>query len=299
MRRALDILRSARFAAALPCPEAVACIRAQTGLGFDQARARSGFTRGHLLDIVLYLPGGSGARHESDAAEDLVRLLIGEELFERWVGNVSATPTVRGGPLAVINKNSDSHSALPLQVLLDTVRAATAGLTLGLPTLPVSTTPGSADWVVFELEPEPAPDYAAQDDLAICSTRVPEPKKSFLRGEPFFSGRFAKSETLFTYLKYESSELPSELRLRERSKFEECATQSLAPEAGVLVGLGLGLRYSYLDFALRDPDALRERVLPALRAAGMPQRAWWLFCDSELERESIPVHTDSPDPYLR
>ena len=297
MRRALEILRSARFAPALSCAQAVARIRAEWSLDFSRARVRSGFARGHLLDVVVYLPGGSGAEHEADAADALVRLLIGEELFERWLGSVSVAPAPRGGPLTVLNDNSEDRSALPLETLPDTVRAATTGLKIGLPSLLEPSTPGAADWVLFELEPRPAGDYAAQDDLVFCSTRVPELKKSFLSGEPFFSGRFTQSEAIFSYLKYESCEVSPEARLTERARFEECIAERLTAEGGVLVGVGLGLRYGYLDFALSDPDAVRARLLPALRAAGMARRAWWLFCDSELEREYIPAYEDSPAPY--
>ncbi|HKO46904.1 MAG TPA: hypothetical protein VJV79_04235 [Polyangiaceae bacterium] len=297
MHRALELLRSARFAPALPCVTAVARVRAESRLDLANARARAGFARGHLLDIVIYVPGGTGAAYESEAAEALVRLLLGEELFERWVGSVSATPTVRGGPLTVLNENSEQHSALPIATLPETVRAAIAGLRLGLPVLPPAPAEGSADWIAFELEPERAADYAAQDDLLLCSTRTPELKKSFLQGEPFYSGRFCNSEALFVYLKYDSSEPEPERRLAERTRLEALISRALAPAQATLVGLGLGLRYDYLDLAVADPSCIGEQLLPALRGASVPPRAWLLFCDSELEREYIPVHADTPEPY--
>ncbi len=193
MRRAFELLRDARFAAPSSCASALERVRSQSGVPLDKARARSGFGRGHLLEIVVYVPGGKGTPDETDSAEELVRLLVGEELFERWVGRVSATPTVRGGALTVLNTNAEERSALPIETLPETVRAAIAGLKQGLPPLPGPNGADQDDWVLFELEPEPAPDFAAQDDLLVCSTRVPEPKKCFLRGEPFFSGRFCNS----------------------------------------------------------------------------------------------------------
>lgn len=297
MRRALHILASARFAPALPWPVARARLHASKGLDFSRARARAGFARGHLLDVVLYVPGGSPAVHEVEAAEELVRLLVGEELFERWVGNVSVTPAVRGGPLTVINSNSEQHSALPLETLAETVRAAISGLTLGLPPLPAPAEEESPDWVVFELEPDRLPDYAAQDDLVVCGTRTPELKKSFLRGERFFSGRFCNSGALFGYLKYETASFGPGQRLAKRAAFERAVTGALSSEQFRLIGHGLGLRYDYVDLALIDPDCVRDCLLPALREAGIPQRAWLLFCDSELEREQIPAYPETPAPY--
>ena len=297
MRRAFELLRAARFAAPVSCASALAQVRSQSGLYFDQARARSGFGRGHLLEIVVYVPGGKGTPDEKEAAEGLVRLLVGEELFERWVGRVSATPTVRGGALTVLNTNAEERSALPIETLPDTVRAAIAGLKQGLPVLAEPPTADHADWLLFELEPEPAADFAAQDDLVVCSTRVPELKKCFLRAEPFFSGRFSNSGALFAYLKYDSTERTVPARLAERARFEEALARALSPEQAALVGLGLGLRYSYLDLAVTDADCIGERLLPALRAAEISKRAWLLFCDSELEREHLAVYPDSPEPF--
>jgi len=297
VQRALSILSSARFAAPLSCGVALARIRAESGLDFTRARARAGFSRGHLLEVVVYLPGGHGTTLESEAAEELVRLLVGEELFERWIGNVLATPTVRGGLLTVLNEEAADRSALPIETLPETVRAAISGLRLGLPTLPPAATEDRADWIAFELEPERAPDYAAQDDLLVCSTRTPELKKSFLQGEPFYSGRFCNSEALYVYLKYESDGRDPERRLAERTRLEALVTGTLEPTQATLVGLGLGLRYDYLDLAVADPSCVRKQLLPALQQAKIPRRAWLLFCDSELEREYIPVHEGAPEPY--
>jgi hypothetical protein len=152
--------------------------------------------------------------------------------------------------------------------------------------------------VFFELDPEPAHDYTAQDDLLFSSTRVPELKKSFLRGEPFFSGRFSNAGELFAYLKYEGSVATGEARLAERTAIEAELTRALRPQHGALVGSGMGIRYGYLDLALVDPACVEDAVLPALRAAGVGRRAWILFCDSELELEWIPVHADAPEPFF-
>ncbi|MEO6600175.1 MAG: hypothetical protein ABIQ16_09910 [Polyangiaceae bacterium] len=297
MRRALELLRSAPFAAPVPFAAATARVRTASGVDFGKARARAGFARGHLLDVVVYLPGGRGGAPETEAAEDLVRLLVGEELFERWVGSVVATPTIVRGLLTVINENAEDRTALPIETLLATVRAAIDGLKLGVSELSFDARADAEGWFAFELEPEPAKDYVAQDDLLFCSTRVPELKKSYLRAEPFFSGRFTNSGALFAYLKFQSLELTPEGRLAERAAFEELIRRSLPEAHGGLVGLGVGLRYSYIDVALIDPDCVSERILPALRTAKISKRSWLLFCDSELEHEFVSVYDDSPLPW--
>ena len=297
VHQALNRLLSARFAAPVAVAVAATRIHRESGFDFGRARARAGFARGHLLEVVVYLPGGSGARAESEAAEALVQLLVGEELFERWIGKVSATPTARGGPLTVLNTRTEEQAALPIEQLLETVHAAISGLQLGLSALPSDAR--ADDWFAFELAPEPASDYAAQDDLVFCSTRTPELKKSFLRAEPFFSGRFSNGGALFAYLKYESPEPDTAFRLAERTRFEAALSSSLSPAQGLVLGVGLGIRYGYIDLAVTDPDCVEQRLLPALRAAGIGRRAWLLFCDSELEQDYVPVHSDSPPPYRR
>jgi hypothetical protein len=308
MHRALSLLSSARFSAPLPAELALARIRGKSGLDFAKARARAGFARGHLIEVVVYLPGGNGHTRESEAAEELVRLLVGEELFERWVGGVRATPAVRGGLLSVLNDNAEERSALPIEMLLETLRAAIAGLKLGLLESSFEHGVETDDWFAFELSPEPAADYAAQDDLAFCSTRTPELKMCFLRGEPFFSGRFTAcgSEVLFLYLKYDMSNMfgvsgmfgtTIEARLAERARFEALSKRILAEHGGGVVGVGLGVRYGYIDLALADPACVRERLLPELRALHISKRSWLLFCDSELQAEYLPVYPDSPEPF--
>ena len=297
MHRALSLLNSARFDAPLPRELALARVRLDTGLDFSRARARAGFARGHLLDIVVYLPGGSGNSFETEAAESLVQLLVGEELFERWIGNVVATPTVRGGLLTVINETAEDRAALPIETLLESVRAAIAGLKQGLEQPSFAQSSDTEDWFAFELSAEPAADYAAQDDLLFCSTRMPEPKKCFLHGERFFSGRFAPSGALFTYLKYDTRETGLDARLAERFKFEQVIQRIIPAGEGGMVGLGLGIRYGYVDLLLSDPDCARQRVLPALRALGISEQSWVLFCDTELSSEFLPVYPGSPPPY--
>ncbi|HEY0463165.1 MAG TPA: hypothetical protein VGC79_03100, partial [Polyangiaceae bacterium] len=290
VHRALSLLTSARFAAPLPCELSLSQIRAESGLDFSKARARAGFARGHLLEIVVYLPGGSGSPLETETAEALVRLLLGEELFERWIGSVLATPTVRGGLLTVLNESAEDRSALPIETLLDTVRAAIAGLEAGLLESPFSHAADTDDWFAFELSPEPAADYAGQDDLLFCSTRTPELKKCFLRGEPFFSGRFTTTGALFAYLKYDTQQTSPAARLAERARFEELLQRILPECDGGVLGLGLGVRYGYIDLALTDPDWVGQRLLPELRALAISKRSWILFCDSELEAEYLPVY---------
>jgi len=55
-------------------------------------------------------------------------------------------------------------------------------------------------------------------------------------------------------------------------------------------------RARHVHFAMPLGRELAMHLLPALRAARIAQRAWFLFCDSELEREHLALYPDSPEP---
>ena len=52
--------------------------------------------------------------------------------------------------------------------------------------------------------------------------------------------------------------------------------------AGRVVGSGLGIRYSYVDFALSNVDHAISVVGGVARRVGLPERSWLLFFDSAL-----------------
>src|SRR4051794_12210301 len=96
LRAALD---PGRGAPARALEVALAVTRERHGVDFRSARARAGIARGHLVDIVLELPGGRGDPAEHDAMETLLELLLGEARVEDWVGDTTVMPAPRGGAL--------------------------------------------------------------------------------------------------------------------------------------------------------------------------------------------------------
>jgi hypothetical protein len=277
---------------------AAACddVRRATGVDFVQARARAGFGRGHLLDVVLYVPGGSGGDGERQAAELFVSALLGEELFETWIGDVLTAPAARGGPLRVLN-DGRQPSTFPVAELAAAVDAARKGLVSGLPALPFCELPGDGEWAMFESTPEPRPDYAAQDDIALATSRAPEMLKCFLEGRPFSSARFSRHGELFAYLKIDQRELSPAERLRARTRVEDELDPALrSKKLGSVVGNGLGLRYGYVDLALLDPPRALDELGRRGRALELPKRSWLLFCDSAYRDEWLGIWPDSPAP---
>ncbi len=76
-------------------------------------RVRAGFTRGHLLELVVSVPGGKGDDAERELAERLVWDIAGERRADDWIGGVEVEAAPRGGPLRVLRERPDDTARLP------------------------------------------------------------------------------------------------------------------------------------------------------------------------------------------
>ncbi len=282
---------------AVSLAEALAAVRTGHGIDFANARARAGFSRGHLIDVVLSLPGGDAGDREHEAAQALLSALLGQARTADWLGEVMLEPAPRGGLLRVLDSRGTADRFFPLSELPRTFERAIAGLYAGLPEKPLWSLGGELLWTMLEASAERAEDYAAQDDLLLASTYLPEMLKCFLGGSPFASSRFSRHGELFAYLKAESRSDDPRLALSARRVLEDALDAALVSErAGRVVGSGLGIRYSYVNFALSSVEKAIVLVADVARRVGLPERSWVLFCDSALEDEWAPVHPRAPAP---
>ncbi|HET9932194.1 MAG TPA: hypothetical protein VFQ35_15935 [Polyangiaceae bacterium] len=262
---------------------------------FARATLRAGFSRGHLLEIVVNLPGATGNEDDLGAAESLVWNVLGERLANDWVGAVKVAPAPRGGPLRVLATAKESGFAL--SELDAAVAAAIAGVYDGLPKEPHWARNDSDEWTLFELEAEPADDWADEDDLVMATTSVPELLKSRLTKQPFSSLRFSRAGELFLHLKYESDGEPEE-RLAQRQRLEDALDRSLIErKRGRVVGAGIGLRYSYVLLAVVDAERTATAIAELARPHVSSKRAWLIPLDTDLAHEWCGVWPDSPAPY--
>lgn len=298
LERALrERLAPDRGTPAVPLERAVAAVKAESGIDFARARARTGFSRGHLLDVVVSLPGGRASESEKDAAERLVEALLGQARAADWLGEVMLEAAPRGGPLPLLDARGARDHFLPLAELGATFERAIGGLYAGLPAEPFWSAGGEQLWTMLEASAESADDYSEQDDLLLASTYLPEMLKCFLAGSPFASSRFSRHGELFAYLKVESRSSDPRLSLSARRVLEDALDAALVSErAGRVVGSGLGIRYSYVDFALANVDHALDVVSGVARRVGLPERSWLLFCDSALDGEWARIHPDGPPP---
>jgi hypothetical protein len=284
---------------ALPLPVALAEVEASDGVALGRGSLRVGFARGHLLEVTLGVPGGTGAEIEQIAAENLVRALLGERLFDTWVGAVHATPAPRGGPLRMLEEGARSD-ALGVSDLPATVAAATRGALLGLPEHAraahvvgkVAARDAQADWTLLEVEPfvDAAPDR--KHDLLLASTATPELLRCYMEGQPCSSRRFSRAGEHFVFLSYADGHAAMEQRLAERARVEAALSLNLEG-VGAVTGVGVGLHTTYLDFALCDLDAGLSRLVSSARELALPRHSFVQFFDSELSEEWVSVWPDS------
>jgi hypothetical protein len=284
--------------------------RSTHGVELSRSTLRAGFGRGHLLELTLGVPGGVGSEIEQNAAENLVRRVLGERVFETWIGAVHATPAARVGSLRVLDVRAP-RAELSLSDLFDTVAAAVRGVLLGLPDAPhsrlraarPSMSPGhlselgsagaeADDWTMLEVEPLADAQALRKEDLMLASTCTPELLRCFLDGAPCSSRRFSRMSEQFVFLSYVDDLPTMKQRVQRRSRFEAVAAHCLAG-VGAVTGVGLGVHATYLDFALNEVDAGLERLVSALRAAEMPEHSFIQFFDTELTEEWLSIWPDA------
>jgi len=276
----------ARGAPALDLPTALALTQDRHGIDLGRARARAGIARGHLIDLILELPGGRASSDEQAAADTLLALLLGEARFADWIGQVTVIPAPRGGALNVVQSRPESGLFFPLKNLATIITAAVTGIHGGLAPVPLWSLGGEQRWYLFELDPEPHAGKGAQSDVILVSTFMPELLKCFLSGASFASTRFSRHGELFAYFQYENRERDARRALAQRRVLEDALDAALVTErAARVIGSGMGIVYSYVNLALHQVTrslALVEEVASKVGVAG--PRAQVRFCDATLEQ---------------
>lgn len=273
----------------LPLARALGEVEREHGVVLGRGSLRAGFGRGHLLEITLGVPGGVGAEIEQIAAEDLVRSVLGDRLFETWVGAVHASAEPRLSSLRVLDARAP-RSKLQLSELFETVAAAARGVLSGLPDQSFAERARAAldpEWTMLEVEPLPDARGGRKDDLLLASTCTPELLRCFLDGSPCASARFSRCGERFVFVSY-PDEGPLTDRLTRRGEVESALTLALA-DVGAVIGVGLGARYTYVDLALCHLASGLERLVSALRTLGLPRGSFVHFVDSELREESLTI----------
>lgn len=290
---ALELSARQHVGAVRPLSVALAKLERDRGLRLHESRARVGVGRGHLLDVVLAVPGADAGTPWQEAADDLVSSLIGEQACEDWLQEVHVAPAPRSGPLRLVQPGERSWG-MPLSDMVDALEAATRGIVAGLPEQALSRHTRDPEWVLFELKPDletPRADPLenAQADLVVTTTCAPEMLRCHLTGAPFFSARFSKQGELFCALAIADGDQAQEQRLENRRQLEDAINQQLgATGAAWVVGAGSGLEHSYIDLAIRAGEPIAQPLRSLLSRAGSAP-CWLYSFDSAFASRRLPI----------
>lgn len=293
--------------AAIPIERALSEVNASHGVDLSRASLRAGFGRGHLLEVTLGVPGGTGSENEQNAAENLVRAVVGDRVFETWVGVVHAAAAPRFPSLRVLDVRAP-RTTLQVQELFDTVAAATLGVLRGLAEVPrgaldyVASGAGQesesdADeerdgWTLLEIEPLAQERAERKDDLVLASTCTPELLRCYLDGSPCSSRRFSRVGEQFVFVSYVDTERTMSKRVARRTAIEAALVDAVAG-VGAVTGVGFGVQTTYVDLALCDLETGLGRVVARLRELDVPADTFIQFFDSELADEWVAIWPDS------
>lgn len=272
--------------------------REMPGYDWSLVQVRAGVSRGHLLELVLYSHEftSEGDERALDCCHEVVARLLGHEAFDTWVGGVAVAAGRRPSSLRVLASGSEENR-FPLAELPSAVSAAIAGIQSELAPAPAHVYCERAEWVMFELNPTAARDYREQDDLALCTTMLPEMMKSYLQALRFSSVRFSKHGEHYCYLKVDAEGIAPDDRIDRRTELEDALNFALVPgRVGCVVGTGIGVRYLYVVLALADLEHGIRLATRAARRESVPPRSWLLFCDDIWKDEWVGVWDATPAP---
>jgi hypothetical protein len=239
-----------------------------------------------------------------------VRAVVGERVFETWIGVVHVVPAPRFPSLRVLDVRAP-RTTLQVSELFDTVAAATRGVRRGLPESPrASWLPPSLvaparerssvdgdreEWTLLEIEPLAEERGGRKDDLLLASTCTPELLRCYLDGSPCASRRFSAANEQFVFVSYVDAERTMAARVARRTVIE-MALAECVEGVGAVTGVGFGVNTSYIDLALCNLETGLARLVAKLRELDAPAETFIQFFDSELAEEWLAIWPDSRLP---
>lgn len=227
----------------------------------------------NLIDLHFKYSEDKAPEVLGDAVFMACEYLLGEELLDRWIGDMNFTDSGKGKYLAM--------TELPNTVakLIEKAKAS-------MPDKPLAAIRDSLKVSEFTAEPEEGDDSTERFDMTSAKTRIPEIWQAAHGGSAFDSCRFSKHGEKFCYLKFDGLTDPKKIEAIEESVNKALIEANLGCTTGSAVGTGHG----YVDLCLSDPD----KAIPILRQTA--QSGWLQFFDSDLSGEWVGLHTDGVTP---
>jgi hypothetical protein len=270
---------------------AQATVEGRTGGSLDGVAVELKKGEGNRVDLLFRSSHTEGDEDEeaTNIAFVATESLLGERNLDHWVGAIE---------VADLPSRGKAKHAIPLARLKDTFDALVGSIRDSMPPRPIVELPHDDQWAMIQLEPEPADDYAGQDDLIVATTRDVELwKATHANRMPFFSQRFSRCKETFVYVKIDGSSRTRGKEADERGAIEDALDDKLvADKLGIHTGGGTGICYSYIDLALTDLERGVDCVRRVLQKLKVPKRSWIQFFDADLAAEWVGVYPETPEP---
>ena len=264
-----------------------AMLKARRLAPIDDTKVRVGRSEHHRIALEFRSPRYTGPDDEKAMRSVFIasETLLGEEALDTWIGSIS-----------VEKEATLAGDALDLERMQEAVEREIAKIRESLPDAP-AWKPSQRKGTVWKLEPEKAKDFTGQDDLFVARSTYPDMWKAARSGSGFSSRRFSRFGEVFCYVKMDGSgDLKGET-FKDKAAIEDALDAALKPaEAGAVIGGGTGLRYSYVELALADPEKGIRQVIEVLRKGNIVKRTWILFHDDTYGGEWVGVWEDTPAP---
>lgn len=234
------------------------------------------------VDLRFLIEGCKGPNDADASAVAFVtsETLLGEDVLMRDIGVVEVAPLVK------------ARGAVTIEGLRARVAKELAKRDARKPKGSANGT--GAKYSLFRLEP--AEDPRGQRDLYVAMTRRTDVFRATHCDLPFFSERFTRIGETFAYLKIDGAKGLQGSAFTDREDIENAVARALGPKLGAVIGGGTGIRYSYVELALRDVDAAIPKLRSALCEGKLPKRSWLLFHDATLALEWVPIYAGGAAP---
>jgi hypothetical protein len=240
-------------------------VRDHTGISLDELTFHAAPDDDHLINLTFKYTGTKVQEIVGDAVFMACEYLLGEEVLDKWVGDIDF---------------AEEKKMQPMSDLPNTMVSLIEKIKKSMPDKPLAVVRGSLKPQEITVEPEEELDETDRFDMLAARTLVPKVWQAAHGGNAFDSCRFSKHNEKFCYLKLEGITAAEKI-----AELENKINEVLTKEAlGCTIGSARGQRHGYIDLCLTDP----AKAIPLLKSVSQTQ-AHLRFFDADWTNESVTI----------
>lgn len=275
------------------------------GIDFTDARVSILPSSLNIIDLFFLSPKFDGDNDECDLGNcfALCELLLGEELLDKWVGNLEtrSLKTSKKGKnirkdiidLQTRQAHCVTDGSICINNLYESFLAAQEQMIGQLPDNPHCCTEFDEYTSIFLKPRDESVDVPSRISF---TTALPQIIEAVNNSYLFHSDRFSRVGEKFCYVKIAGAgELATNVQLR--ALLEDKIDSALRDaKAGCTYGGGTGPDYAFVDLALTEIPKAIEILRSIAAVEKLPKKSWLLFLDTDWLSEWSGLYHDSPVP---